>query len=328
MKTETQGPALAMAAVPSGVDSIKPITPKMSPIKWDGVEGELEVAELHLPVKSDIEDNDNETRETVESNVETVKEIVYVVADETDETFDTHNQPKGATTSEGTKSKPKLPRASRYANLPEAKGKPRGRSGGRPKGSITRKRVGEEDHTRHPDGHPVVVVVEQDTLTFTIDDSAPQPQPTPPKVRKTRVAQKTKATSGKRAGTSKKRKSNYVPTGKPRGRPKRAPGSEKAKYTKGKMTKHKAQRPQLVPYSGQMGEEVTGGHGSDANQMDINGNEEELVQPNASYKVVKPLFTQSYIVKRPFAINGEPKQEYVCHAVYPSGQNPWLQGGK
>ena len=26
-------------------------------------EGELEVAELHLPVKSDIEDNDNETRE-------------------------------------------------------------------------------------------------------------------------------------------------------------------------------------------------------------------------------------------------------------------------
>ena len=51
------------------------------------------------------------------------------------------------------------------------------------------------------------------------------------------------------------------------------------------MTKHKAQRPQLVPYSGQMGEEVTGGHGSDANQMDINGNEEELVQPNASYKV-------------------------------------------
>ena len=27
------------------------------------VEGELEVAALHLPVKSDIEDNDNETRE-------------------------------------------------------------------------------------------------------------------------------------------------------------------------------------------------------------------------------------------------------------------------
>ena len=85
MKTETQGPALAKAAVPSGLDST-PITPKMSPIKWDGGavlqfcnfkndvvlciviyvfpdEGELEVAELHLPVKSDIEDNDNETRE-------------------------------------------------------------------------------------------------------------------------------------------------------------------------------------------------------------------------------------------------------------------------
>merc|ERR1719385_338365 len=307
MKTETQGPALAKAAVPSGVDSIKPITPKMSPIKWDGDEGELEVAELHLSVKSDIEDNDNETRETVESNVETVKEIVYVVADET---FDSHNQSKGATTSEGTKSKPKLPRASRYASLPEAKGKPRVRSGGRPKGSITRKRVGEEDHTRHLDGHPVVVVVEQDTLTFTIDDSAPQPQPTPPKVRKTRVAKKTMATSGKRAGTSKKRKSNYVPSGKPRGRPKRAPGSGKAKYTKGKTTKPKSR--QLVP----------GGHGSDAKQMDINGNEEELVQSNTTYKVVKPLFTQSYIVKRPFAINGEPKQEYVCHAVYPSKLNP------
>merc|ERR1719495_2697236 len=275
MKTETQGPALAMAAVPSGVDSIKPFTPKMSPIKWDGDEGELEVAALHLPVKSDIEDNDNETREAVESNVETVKEIVNVVADEA--TFNTHNQPKGATTSEGTKSKPKLPRASSYASLPEAKGKPRGRSGGRPKGSKnrpnTRKRAREEDHTRHP----VVVVVDQDTLTFTIDDSAPQPQPTPPKVRKTKVAKKTKATSGKRAGTSKKRKSNYVPSGKPRGRPKRAPGSGKAKYTKGKTTKPKSRQ---QAYSGQMGEEVTGGHGSDAKQMDINGNEEELVQTN------------------------------------------------
>ena len=60
-------------------------------------------------------------------------------------------------------------------------------------------------------------------------------------------------------------------------------GSGKAKYTKGKTTKPKAKK--LVPYSGQVGEEVTGGHGSDANQMDINGNEEELVQPNASYKV-------------------------------------------
>jgi len=299
MKTETQGPALAMAAVPSGVDSIKPFTPKMSPIKWDGVEGELEVAALHLPVKSDIEDNDNETREAVESNVETVKEIVYVVADEA--TFNTHNQPKGATTSEGTKSVPKLPRASSYASLPEAKGK---RRVGRPKGSNTRKRARERDQN-------VVVVVEQDTLTFTIGDSAPQPQPTPPKVRKTKVAKKTKATSGKRAGTSKKRKSNYVPSGKPRGRPKRAPGSGKAKYTKGKTTKPKSR--QLVP----------GGHGSDAKQMDINGNEEELVQTNTTYKVVKPLFTQSYIVKRPFAINGEPKQEYVCHAVYPSKLNPW-----
>ena len=65
---------------------------------------------------------------------------------------------------------PKLPRASSYASLPEAKGK---RRVGRPKGSNTRKRARERDQN-------VVVVVEQDTLTFTIDDSAPQPQPTPP----------------------------------------------------------------------------------------------------------------------------------------------------
>ena len=50
------------------------------------------------------------------------------------------------------------------------------------------------------------------------------------------------------------------------------------------MTKPKAQR-LLVPYSGQVGEEVTEGHGSDAKQMDINGNEEELVQTNTTYKV-------------------------------------------
>ena len=60
-------------------------------------------------------------------------------------------------------------------------------------------------------------------------------------------------------------------------------GSGKAKYTKGKTTKPKANK--LVPYSGQVGEKVTGGHGSDANQMDINGNEEELVQTNTTYKV-------------------------------------------
>merc|ERR1712226_868720 len=158
MKTETEDHAPAKAAAPLGPDPPDPsthITPKMSPIKWDGDEGELEVAEFPLLVKSDNEDED-ETREAVESNVETEKKIVYVAADETNETFDTHNQSKGATTSEGTRLEQKLPKAINYASLPEAKKK---RRGGRPKGSKnlqkrqkvptprpnTRKRAREED---------------------------------------------------------------------------------------------------------------------------------------------------------------------------------------